>query len=533
MTDYRKKTVSDATVANANLLQRPVQHKNDTVQQRRQPTSDFFDSEFGKDTTKANIRRPVNNPFATVRPLSQSGPVGEQPVLKTAKLFDYKLKFSVDNFTAGFNNDVLATRYQPYTGSLPINLSGQDEFSGMLKASIFDLMEDIRFTGAIVLPFFGTTSPSQVSTTNEQSFQPSTGSLFDGSGEYYLRFDYLKKMIDFSAIYFRQTQAGLYSDPIVLNNQYQYDAKAYTNLWEAVIKYPFNKVSSISLWPGVRHDDIQIKPDIYPYFPPLSQWDSAGLLSGPQDKQTYALMHIEYVYDNTLMKATDIWNGLRYKVYFDWMSQLNTTLGAAEGRYTYNFGFDARHYLPIYRNFIWALRAAGDFSWGNQKIVYYLGGTDGWLFPKAYSSPMPQDPSYAFQSLAVNLRGFDQNITNGNNDVVINSELRLPVFTTLFNKPINNAFLRNFSVVQFFDLGSAWNGKYNGIKRPELTVPASSYPYLNVQLKAGGIGPFAGGYGFGVRSTLLGYFLRFDAGWQMNTFFDAAPVLNVSMGVDF
>jgi hypothetical protein len=146
---------------------------------------------------------------------------------------------------------------------------------------------------------------------------------------------------------------------------------------------------------------------------------------------------------------------------------------------------------------------------------------------------MPQDPSYAFQSLAVNLRGFDQNITNGNNDVVINSELRLPVFTTLFNKPINNAFLRNFSVVQFFDLGSAWNGKYNGIKRPELTVPASSYPYLNVQLKAGGIGPFAGGYGFGVRSTLLGYFLRFDAGWQMNTFFDAAPVLNVSMGVDF
>ena len=50
---------------------------------------------------------------------------------------------------------------------------------------------------------------------------------------------------------------------------------------------------------------------------------------------------------------------------------------------------------------------------------------------------------------------------------MINSELRLPIFTTLFNKPINNAFLRNFSLIQFFDLGTAWNGKYNAIKRPE------------------------------------------------------------------
>ena len=42
--------------------------------------------------------------------------------------------------------------------------------------------------------------------------------------------------------------------------------------------------------------------------------------------------------------------------------------------------------------------------------------------------------------------------------VVINSEVRLPVFTSFFNKPINNAFLRNFQVVQFVDLGTAWNG---------------------------------------------------------------------------
>ncbi len=530
MTDYRKRTVTEATISNANLLQRAPQFRK-ADSGRRQPTSDFFDSEFGKDTSKTTVRRPANNPFATVRPLSTQQPVGEQPILRTAKLFDYNLKFSVDNFSAGFNNDVLVTRFQPYTGSLPINLAGQDAFSGMLKASIFDLFEDIRFTGALRLPFFGTNSPSQITTPgSEIAFQPSSGSFFDGSSEYYLRLDYLKWLIDLSLIYYRETQRGYYTDPVNLPLAPQYDAKAYTNLWQFVIKYPFNKVASLRLEPGIRRDYVQVRPflDVNPVLP-----DSSGLLSGSLDRQTYGLMRIEYVYDNTLLKATDIWNGLRYKIYFDWMSQLNTTLGQAEGKYTYNFGFDARHYLPIYRNFIWALRAAGDFSWGNKKVVYYLGGTDGWLFPKANQAPQPADPTYAFQSLAVNLRGFDQNLANGNNAVVINSELRLPIFSTLFNKPINNAFLRNFSVIQFFDLGTAWNGKYSGLKRPQLTIPSPGWPYLNVLLKAGGIGPFAGGYGFGVRSTLLGYFLRFDAGWQMNTFFQDKPVLNVSMGVDF
>jgi hypothetical protein len=530
MTDYRKKTVAESQIQGAKVLQ-PVAPKQDSV--HRQPSGDFFESEFDKEKrdTSAN-KRPANNisnPFAQ-RPTRQ--PAAEVPMLSKAKLYDYKLKFSVDNFTAGFNNDVLVTKYQPYTGSLPINLSGQDAFSGMLKASIFDLFEDVRFTGAIRLPFFGSGSDqTQVSTSNSAVFTPGNSSFFDGSGEWYGRVDYLKRLFDYSLIYYRETQTGNYTDP-ALQSSYPYDAKAYTNLWQGIIKYPFDKVKSLRLSVGYRIDKIQIRPDITG-FPPLNSIDSIGLTAKVLDKQNYGLVHLEYVYDNTLLKATDIWNGLRWKVYMDWNTQLNGGAGVGAGRYTYNFGFDARNYLPIYRNFIWALRAAGDFSWGNNKIVYYLGGTDGWLFPKAYNQPMPQDPTYAFQSLAVNLRGFDQNITNGNNDLVINSELRLPVFTTLFNKPINNAFLRNFQVVQFFDLGSAWNGRYNALKRPEQIFVNDNYPNLTVMIKAGGIGPFAGGYGFGVRSTLLGYFLRFDAGWQMNTFFDQKPVLNVSLGVDF
>ena len=150
--------------------------------------------------------------------------------------------------------------------------------------------------------------------------------------------------------------------------------------------------------------------------------------------------------DNAVEKATNIWNGLRYKVYGDFNMQISK-LATSDGRNTFNVGFDARYYYPIFQNFIWAGRAAGDFSWGNRKILYYLGGQDGWLFPKANTDELPQDPTYAFQALAVNMRGFNQNIANGNNAVVLNSEFRFPVFTTLLKRPINNAFLRNFQLV--------------------------------------------------------------------------------------
>src|SRR5690606_21190776 len=127
--------------------------------------------------------------------------------------------------------------------------------------------------------------------------------------------------------------------------------------------------------------------------------------------------------------GTNLMNGLRYKVYFDLNSQMNDVRIPGMGRNSYNFGFDGRYYYPIFRNFIWAGRIAGDFSWGDQKVLYYLGGVDGWLLPKANQDPKPQDSYYAFQSLAVNMRGFNQNISNGNNAVVINSEFRFPVFS--------------------------------------------------------------------------------------------------------
>ena len=143
--------------------------------------------------------------------------------------------------------------------------------------------------------------------------------------------------------------------------------------------------------------------------------------------------------------------------------------------------------------------------------------------------------NYAYQSLALNLRGFKQNVSNGNNAFTINSEIRIPIFTTFFNKPINNAFVRNFQLVQFFDFGTTWTGNPLDIERPGVIYSNPNDPNdpVTIRIKAGGIGPFAGGYGFGARSTILGYFLRVDAGWELKGVFRGKPMWYFAMGFDF
>lgn len=524
-----KLRVDDNALKRRNINARPTEYRKKTMIQNQLESgqsieitpaagdsaraNDFFESEFDRERRRDSTRQ--NRVVGTE-------PVVQETVLSKAKLFDYRLKFSVDNFSGTFNNDILINRYEPFTGSLPISLTSSGAFNGMLKASVFDLMEDVRFTGAVRLPFFnGQGAGVAVGSGGTNVFIADNSALFDGGGEWFARADYLKKRFDYSLIYYRKTEVG---DAQVTDNPNDIlNAKSISNLYQGVVKYPLDRVKSIRVSFGVRTDKIVLRPigNL-----PL---DTIALKIGDFNKQTFGLVRAEYVHDNTIQKAMNILNGLRYKIFIDWNSQINKVQNT-DGRFMFNAGFDARYYYPIYRNFIWAVRGAGDFSWGNRKIVYYLGGVDGWMFPKYNQFPSPQDADYAYQSLAVNLRGFRQNTANGNNAVIINSELRFPLFSTLFNKPINNAFLRNFQLVQFFDLGTAWNGNYDKIERP--TVVYGQQP-VSVVIKAGGIGPFAGGYGFGARSTLLGYFLRLDAGWEMNGFFRGKPLLHVAMGIDF
>lgn len=417
-------------------------------------------------------------------------------ILSDSKLFDYRLKFSSDYILSGFSNNLLLNRYQPYAGGAgPIQLNNGNNFNFNLRVGTSDLFEDQKFMGGIR---FGTDLKDKDIIFSYQNF---------------------RKRLDWGVTYYRSNVTNYFNTP--------FSNMLITNLYQGNVAYPFNEVKSLRATFGLRIDRGILKP-----YDNSVGYPDPGALAYPDTISKYIVSRLEYVHDNTINTTQNIWNGLRYKVFLDInMPTLKTEMN--NGKATLNLGFDARYYYKVYRNFIWAGRAAADFSWGGQKIIYYLGGVDSWINPKFNSQNFPAlDQTYAFQSLAVNMRGYQQNIANGNNAFVINSEFRLPLFATFINKPINNAFIRNFQLTQFIDLGTAWNGKYNGIKRPGDVISDANSPVV-VKLDAGGLGPFAGGYGFGVRSTLLGYFMKLDAAWPMKGVFKGKPIYYFSLGFDF
>ncbi len=508
--------VDEATLRRRNVTARPTEYRKKTIEQKRleenaagldevpqdsTDTTDVFQTEFEEEKDSTQLGKVVEGQVIT-----------EEPVLSRAKLYEYRpARFFNDYLVGGVNNTVFSVnRYQTFMGGAgPIEPSTGSDFNGIVRMGTIDFFEDYKLSGGIRV------NPNL--RDNDVLFE----------------FMNLRKRLDWGVTYYRSSRS------FVERAQGEFLAREYNNYYFGRFRYAFDRVKSLRVTIGPRFDNILYVTD---------KAQPTSLAKAPK-KRTFGQLTMEYVHDNSINPALNIWNGLRWKVYGDWFTQLSE-MKNTEGRYIFNAGFDARHYLPIYRNAIWAVRAAADFSWGNQQVVYYLGGVDGWLKLRSNEKFDPSgqgmvgyryfDPtnkpdsseSYAYQALAVNMRGFKQNVANGNNAFVLNSEIRLPVFTTFLNRPINNALLRNFQIVQFIDLGTAWNGKYDDFKRPQVNYQTPQSP-LMVQIKAGGIGPFAGGYGFGARSTIFGYFLRYDVAWQMNGFFRGKPQMYLAMGLDF
>ena len=482
-TEYMKKLLAEKKTADGKAIIYNKKNGADTTKKAK----DFFQNEFADE-------KPDSSSLA-MKAKTELLPVERASILSKSKLFDYRLKFSSDYVLSGFSNNILVNRYQPYAGgSGPIQLNNGNDFNFTFRVGVSDLMEDVKFVGGVR---FGTNLSDK---------------------DVFFTYQNLRKRLDWGATYYRSNVTNFFNT--------SFNSALFTNLYQLNFTYPFNEVKSLRATIGLRTDRGVLR-----------SYDNNSGLPDPnalkyKDTLTkYIVSRIEYVHDNTINPTQNIWLGLRYKVYFDVnMPTFKTSLN--NGKATFNLGFDGRYYHKIYRNFIWAGRAAADFSWGGQKLIYYLGGVDGWINPRFNKNQPAPDQSYAFQSLTLNMRGYNQNIANGNNAFVINSEFRFPVFSTLFSRPINNALLRNFQIIQFIDLGTAWNGKYNGIKRPGEVISAPNTPVV-VRIDAGGLGPFAGGYGFGVRSTLLGYFMKLDAGWPMKGIFKGQPILYFALGFDF
>lgn len=413
----------------------------------------------------------------------------------------YRLAFKPDFFTIKLDNSLLFNRYQAsaQTGGKFQN----PPLGGMVTMSLNDLMEDHKITGGMRLPlnFSGLT--------------------------YFLQYENFKRRIDWGILYLRSVAYNSLSvnyfdstTGVLLLNSEQL-GKMTTNMVQGSFNYPIDRIRSVRLQLGLRSDQMYFKAQ-----------DALSLLVEARDnKQTWTLSRLEYVFDNTRNPVINIYNGFRYKFFGEYMLRVNGATGSC-----YNLGADFRYYGKIYRNFIFATRLAGATSGGPYKILYHLGGVDNWINSK-YSDYVPVRPleKYGFETIATNMRGYEQNSRNGNSYAVSNTELRLPLVTTFVKRPIQSPVLKNLQLVGFVDVGSAWVGTWPNADRlkNDRTLPAPGSGALDPRVtlvisdESGGVGV---GYGAGLRTMMFGYFVRADYGLNAE---GGKGILHLSFGTDF
>jgi hypothetical protein len=171
--------------------------------------------------------------------------------------------------------------------------------------------------------------------------------------------------------------------------------------------------------------------------------------------------------------------------------------------------------------------------------LYYLGGVDNWMgyiFTKYTmfdnSIPVNSNVNYGFQALATNLRGFSQNVRNGNNFALINSEIRWPVVRYFAGHPLKSNFLNSLQVVGFGDIGTAWTGKTPWSRENAYNDEVISNGAVTVTLDSNR-DPIVAGFGAGARAQLMGYFIRADWAWGIENNYLLPKIFYLSFSLDF
>ncbi len=407
-----------------------------------------------------------------------------------------RLTFRWFDITTRFDNQVLFEGLESYTENAQ-QIQGQP--AGILfKTDVKDIFEDYKIQAGIRIP---------------------TG--FNGS-EIFAVADDDKELFDHRyAIYRRSITEIDQADflPII-----RFRKNSLLGLYR--IKYPFDIYRSLNLTTSLRFDRFFFLSSDF------------GSLTAPQEREKVISTKLEYIFDNSFDVGLNIKNGARYKLYAEAINSfdLQVTDGFEfnfSNGFTSVFGFDARYYQPILKHAVLAFRGAGATSFGSDKMLYFLGGVESALGASFNDNIPVPGGNYSFKAIAPHLRGFDYNIRNGNSFVLSNVELRLPVLNLLGIKRVKYSFLRDLQFVGFFDAGLAWHGKSPfDANNPINNATLESPPVIIVNIKYFR-DPLVMGYGFGMRSTLLRYFVKLDYAWGIETGSIQDPKIYLSLGKDF
>ncbi|MCB0661957.1 MAG: PD40 domain-containing protein [Saprospiraceae bacterium] len=494
----------------------PVYEPEPAVSQEESDTSKvdidnyFFQTPFDEKEMPAKETQTVETPAEPEQNITRQRTIvqpsqyvlGKEPFrFKSSRIIPYRLKFRTDFVTTNLDNNILFDGLNSFAGT-PQEFS-QPPPGILMKANFKDLLEDYIIEGGVRIP-----------------------TTFNGS-EYFLFLDDKKNRWDKRYAFYRRGQRYIDDQSSVIPKR----SEGLTNIALLQMRYPFDIYRSIRATGTFRMDRLtQLATD-------------ATTLNTPIFREQRIGLKLEYVFDNTIDVALNIKNGTRYKIYSEIVKRIQVNLGddfqfdLGEG-YMGVVGFDARHYQRFLKHSVLAVRGAGATSFGSEKILYYLGATENWIFPKFNTTiPIPSSDSYAYQTIAANLRGFEMNIRNGNSFAVFNTEVRIPIFRYIFPKT-NSGFFKNFQAVGFFDAGTAWQGANPFSKENPLNtiyIPEGANPgEVPVTMKVNYFrDPIVAGYGFGARFLLFGYLIRMDYGWGIETREVQDPVLHISLGTDF
>lgn len=403
--------------------------------------------------------------------------------------FRYEPKFTYENLITNFVIDPLRS------------------YSIRLETQMNDILENYRFFGGLQTAFDWK------------------------SGDIYAEVQYLKHRVDFSARLDRK---------VIFWTQPDLPSGAPANQQ----KYSFQKIEFGASLPISVRTRFTVKPFVgYTRFVDRGEVNVSTTVPSflPSAQQYYGGYKAEIVYDNSLTTGMNIIEGTRGKINFIQYAGLgNKSAGFSQ------FTFDIRRYQRIYKEIVFAMRGYTGTFFGNSPKKYVLGGMDNWFGYKTnydgVNNPLASVPgvynsNLLFTEFATSLRGFNYATLYGTSVALANLELRVPLVRALTSGPITSNFFRNMQFTGFYDIGTSWSGalpfnsKSSARTRivPENQTTGSPFRIeLNEYLN-----PWIYSYGFGFRTVLLGYYVKFDMAWPVENYKVQTPRAFVTLGFDF
>lgn len=393
-------------------------------------------------------------------------------------------QFFINHVNTGFLIDPLR--------GLGLNLTGK----------MTDLLDNYSFAGGII-GFFDISSGSDL----------------------FFEYEHLKSRIDFRARYDRKainiSEGDLTFQKYVLSKA------------EASFSYPLNVHTRVSLAPFVAKTQ---------YF---NQNPDSLILGTNPDMNRFDVSYIggraEVVFDKTHQTGLFSQAGFKAKAGFVHYQGLNF----GERSFS-NFFVDLRNYQRIHKNIILASKLYVGSFMGNNPQSYLVGGMDNWVFNKFYQPPVNRPEASPVRNPSgiensnilftefMDLRGYDYDEIRGRNVITFSSELRIPIFAYLTRGNITSNFIRNFQLVGFYDVGSAWNeaAPWERINdRNTEVINSQGSPFVITLNNFNN--PWLQSYGAGLRTVLMNYYVKFDAARPIRNYETNELKFYVTLGFNF